>query len=81
MQAVFLLNPQGGSTNAPALIMGESGSGKETVAQALHRRSAQAGGTFVAINCNAIPENLLEGALFGHEKGRSRVRTRSAWPH
>jgi two-component system NtrC family response regulator len=51
------------------LILGESGTGKEMVAQALHRRSAQTGGPFVAINCNSIPENLLESELFGHEKG------------
>jgi two-component system NtrC family response regulator len=51
------------------LILGESGTGKEMVAQALHRRSAQQSGPFVAINCNTIPENLLESELFGHEKG------------
>jgi two-component system NtrC family response regulator len=51
------------------LILGDSGTGKEMVAQALHRRSAQTGGPFVAINCNSIPENLLESELFGHEKG------------
>jgi two-component system NtrC family response regulator len=56
-------------TNAPVLILGESGTGKEMVAQALHRRSAQTSGPFVAINCNTIPENLLESELFGHEKG------------
>jgi two-component system NtrC family response regulator len=51
------------------LILGESGTGKEMVAQALHLRSQHAGGPFVAINCNSIPENLLESELFGHEKG------------
>jgi two-component system NtrC family response regulator len=56
-------------TNAPVLILGESGTGKEMVAQALHRRSAQNRGPFIAINCNAIPENLLESELFGHERG------------
>ena len=56
-------------TGAPVLILGESGTGKEMVAQALHRRSAQKSGPFVAINCNTIPENLLESELFGHEKG------------
>jgi len=56
-------------TSAPVLILGESGTGKEMVAQALHRESAQKSGPFVAINCNTIPENLLESELFGYEKG------------
>jgi two-component system NtrC family response regulator len=56
-------------TSAPVLILGESGTGKEMVAQALHRRSAQQSGPFVAINCNTIPENPIESELFGHEKG------------
>jgi two-component system, NtrC family, response regulator len=69
MQAVFDFIRKVASTNAPVLILGESGTGKEMVAQALHRRSAQKSGPFVAINCNTIPENLLESELFGHEKG------------
>jgi two-component system, NtrC family, response regulator len=69
MQAVFDFIRKVGPTNAPVLILGESGTGKEMVAQALHRRSAQSGGPFVAINCNTIPEHLLESELFGHEKG------------
>jgi two-component system NtrC family response regulator len=69
MQAVFDFIRKVGPTNAPVLILGESGTGKEMVAQALHRRSAQNSGPFVAINCNTIPENLLESELFGHEKG------------
>ena len=69
MQAVFTFIRKVAPTSAPVLILGESGSGKEMVAQALHRRSAQRSGPFVAINCNAIPENLLESELFGHEKG------------
>jgi two-component system NtrC family response regulator len=69
MQAVFDFVRKVAPTSAPVLILGESGTGKEMVAQALHRRSAQTRGPFVAINCNAIPENLLESELFGHEKG------------
>jgi two-component system NtrC family response regulator len=69
MQAVFDFVRKVGPTNAPVLILGESGTGKEMVAQALHRRSGHNSGAFVAINCNTIPENLLESELFGHEKG------------
>jgi two-component system NtrC family response regulator len=69
MQAVFDFIRKVAPTSAPVLILGESGTGKEMVAQALHRRSAQKAGPFVAINCNTIPENLLESELFGHEKG------------
>jgi two-component system NtrC family response regulator len=69
IQAVFDFVRKVAHTNAPVMILGESGTGKEMVARALHRRSAQSTGPFVAINCNAIPENLLESELFGHEKG------------
>src|SRR5215469_12379445 len=69
MQALFDFVRKVAPTSAPVLILGESGTGKEMVAQALHRLSAQKDGPFIAINCNTIPENLLESELFGHEKG------------
>jgi two-component system NtrC family response regulator len=69
MQGVFAFIRKVAGTSAPVLILGESGTGKEMAALALHRRSSQKDGPFIAVNCNAIPENLLESELFGHEKG------------
>jgi two-component system NtrC family response regulator len=69
MHGVFTFIRKVAPTTAPVLILGESGTGKEMVARALHRRSPQKGGPFVAINCSAIPEGLLESELFGHERG------------
>ena len=69
IQAVFDSIQKVATTNAPVLILGESGTGKEMVAKAIHQRSNNKNGPFVAINCSAIPETLLESELFGHEKG------------
>lgn len=69
MQAVFDAIRKVSTTDVPVLILGESGTGKEMAALAIHRRSKRRSGPFVAINCSAIPETLLESELFGHEKG------------
>lgn len=69
MQQVFTAIRKVATTDAPVLLLGESGTGKEMAALAVHRRSSRKNGPFVAINCSAIPETLLESELFGHEKG------------
>lgn len=69
MQEVFSAIRKVAAAEAPILITGESGTGKELVARAIHRKSGRKEGSFVVINCGAIPENLLESELFGHEKG------------
>ena len=69
MQEVFKLVGQTAATDATVLITGESGTGKELVARAIYHHSRRVDRAFLAINCAAIPENLLESELFGHEKG------------
>src|SRR5882724_1810736 len=69
MQEVFRAIGRLSQSNVTVLITGESGTGKELVARALHRHSPRAAGTFVAINTAAIPKDLLESELFGHERG------------
>jgi DNA-binding NtrC family response regulator len=69
MQAVFRQIDLAGPTSAPVLIAGESGTGKELAARTLHEISPRSQGPFVAVNCAAIPETLLESEIFGHEKG------------
>ena len=69
MQQVFGSIRKVANTEAPVLILGESGTGKEMAALAVHRKSGRRDGPFVAINCGAIPEALMESELFGHEKG------------
>ncbi len=69
MKRVKALGERAARSSIPVLILGESGVGKELIARAVHGASDRAGKPFVAVNCGAIPENLVESILFGHEKG------------
>ncbi len=69
MRAVFERIRAVAASNASVLLLGESGTGKELVARAIHQNSPRRGGPFIAVNCGAIPDTLLESELFGHEKG------------
>ena len=69
MQMVKRLGERAAKSSIPVLILGESGVGKELIARAIQGSSERAGKPFVAVNCGALPENLVESILFGHEKG------------
>ena len=69
MKQVFRLGIRAAQSDIPVLIEGESGAGKELIARAIQGSSARSGKPFVTVNCGAIPENLIESILFGHEKG------------
>jgi DNA-binding NtrC family response regulator len=69
MQAVLKIADRIAPSDATVLITGESGTGKEVMSRYIHRKSKRANGPFISLNCAAIPENLLESELFGHEKG------------
>jgi DNA-binding NtrC family response regulator len=69
MQAIFSLIERIARTNSTVLVNGESGTGKELIARAIHYASPRATRRFLSINCGALPENLLESELFGHERG------------
>lgn len=69
MQEIFTTIKKVASSDVPVLITGDSGTGKELVARAIHTLSTRKNGPFIPINCGAIPENLIESELFGHERG------------
>ncbi|MCP4681039.1 MAG: sigma-54-dependent Fis family transcriptional regulator [Desulfobacterales bacterium] len=77
MQDVFDLIPEVAQSDSSVLIVGETGTGKELVAKAIHAKSKRAHLPFIAINCGAIPDTLLESELFGHEKGAFTGATHS----
>ncbi|MFP4650146.1 MAG: sigma-54 interaction domain-containing protein [Desulfobacterales bacterium] len=69
MQSIFGMLPDVAASETNVLLCGESGTGKEVLARALHNRSGRSRGPFVAVNCSALAESILESELFGHEKG------------
>jgi hydrogenase-4 transcriptional activator len=81
LRAVMERVEQVAPTDAPVLILGETGSGKEVIARSIHARSRRARGPVVRVNCGAIPSNLIDSELFGHERGSftGAVSTRKGW--
>jgi transcriptional regulator with GAF, ATPase, and Fis domain len=81
LRAVMERVEQVAATDAPVLILGETGSGKEVIARSIHARSRRARGPVVRVNCGAIPSNLIDSELFGHERGSftGAVSTRKGW--
>lgn len=77
MEAVFTLIPEVAQSDASILLVGETGTGKELVAKAIHAESRRSHLPFIAINCGAMPESLLESELFGHQKGVFTGATRA----
>jgi DNA-binding NtrC family response regulator len=77
MREVFHTAARVAPTDLPVLLLGESGTGKDLLAQEIHARSARAKGRFVALNCSALPESLVESELFGYEKGAFTGAVRS----
>ncbi|MEC9096659.1 MAG: sigma-54 factor interaction domain-containing protein, partial [Planctomycetota bacterium] len=69
MQQVYQLTQQVAKSDASVLLLGETGTGKELIANAIHQISSRHNGPFVKVNCGALSENLLESELFGHVKG------------
>jgi DNA-binding NtrC family response regulator len=81
MDKVFQILPVIAQTDSSVLVTGETGTGKDLVAESIHQHSARAKGPFIKVNCGALPENLLESELFGHRKGAftGAVENKPGW--